>query len=206
MRSRRRPAWWPPTRARASACLLPTAATYVVGRRHHDRLYDCRLRPGRGWHDRREPQRQLLGAERCTGNVVFGGGGFGKTTAIAATGTSVPGLDISSVAGANAALASIDAALQRSTRAVLRSVRSRTASPRRSRTCKIRLRTLGLSQPHPGHQLRSGNGEPVAGPGVAASWYGDGGASQPDAARSAQAPPVRRLRQRRSDNSAAAVS
>jgi flagellin len=65
-----------------------------------------------------------------TGNVVFGGGGFGKTTAIAATGTSVSGLDISTVAGANAALSSIDAALQSidSSRASLGAVQNRFTS------------------------------------------------------------------------------
>jgi flagellin len=60
------------------------------------------------------------------GNVVFAGA-FANTTAIAATGTAVSGLDISTVAGANAALASIDAALQTidSSRASLGAIQNR---------------------------------------------------------------------------------
>jgi flagellin len=64
-----------------------------------------------------------------TGSVVFGGA-FSNTTAIAATGTSVAGLDISTVAGANAALSSIDAALATvsSSRASLGAVQNRFSS------------------------------------------------------------------------------
>ncbi|MDQ2763545.1 MAG: flagellin [Pseudomonadota bacterium] len=64
-----------------------------------------------------------------TGNVVFGGA-FANTTAIAATGTAVSGVDISTVAGSNAALASIDAALQtiNSTRASLGAIQNRFTS------------------------------------------------------------------------------
>ena len=64
-----------------------------------------------------------------TGSVVFGGA-FANTQAIAATGTAVSGLDISTVAGANAALSSIDAALQTidSTRASLGAVQNRFTS------------------------------------------------------------------------------
>jgi len=64
-----------------------------------------------------------------TGSVVFAGA-FANTTAIAATGTSVSGLDISSVAGANAALSSIDAALATvsSSRASLGAVQNRFSS------------------------------------------------------------------------------
>ncbi len=47
-----------------------------------------------------------------SGNVVFAQtGGFNGTTAIASTGTAISTLDISNVAGANAALTAIDAAL-----------------------------------------------------------------------------------------------
>ena len=65
-----------------------------------------------------------------TGNVVFGGALNNLSTAIAATGTSVAGLDISTVAGANAALSSIDAALQTidSTRASLGAIQNRFTS------------------------------------------------------------------------------
>jgi flagellin len=64
-----------------------------------------------------------------TGSVAFGGA-FANTTAIAATGTAVSGLDISTVAGANAALSSIDAALQSidSSRASLGAVQNRFTS------------------------------------------------------------------------------
>jgi flagellin len=64
-----------------------------------------------------------------TGNVVFAGA-FANTTAIAATGTSVSGLDISTVAGANAALSSIDAALASidSSRASLGAIQNRFTS------------------------------------------------------------------------------
>jgi flagellin len=64
-----------------------------------------------------------------TGSVVFGGA-FSNTTAIAATGTSVAGLDISTVAGANAALSSIAAALATvsSSRASLGAVQNRFSS------------------------------------------------------------------------------
>ena len=57
-------------------------------------------------------------------------GAFANTTAIAATGTSVAGLDISSVAGANAALASADAALAtiNSSRASLGAIQNRFSS------------------------------------------------------------------------------
>ena len=64
-----------------------------------------------------------------TGNVVFAGA-FGNTTAIAATGTAVSGVDVSTVAGANAALSSIDAALATidSTRASLGAIQNRFTS------------------------------------------------------------------------------
>ncbi|MDQ2928368.1 MAG: flagellin [Pseudomonadota bacterium] len=64
-----------------------------------------------------------------SGNVVFAGA-FANTTAIAATGTAVAGLDVSSVAGANAALSSIDAALQTidSSRASLGAIQNRFTS------------------------------------------------------------------------------
>jgi flagellin len=64
-----------------------------------------------------------------TGNVVFAGA-FANTTAIAATGTAVSGLDISTVAGANAALSSVDAALQtiNSSRASLGAIQNRFSS------------------------------------------------------------------------------
>ena len=45
-----------------------------------------------------------------TGNVVFGGA-FSSTNAITATGTAIAAVDVSTVAGANAALGAIDAAL-----------------------------------------------------------------------------------------------
>jgi flagellin len=63
-----------------------------------------------------------------TGNVVFAQtAGFNNTTAIAATGTAVGALDITSVAGANAALSSIDAALStvNSSRASLGAIQNR---------------------------------------------------------------------------------
>jgi flagellin len=65
-----------------------------------------------------------------SGNVVFAGVMGALSTAIAATGTAVSGLDISSVAGANAALSSIDAALQTidSTRASLGAIQNRFTS------------------------------------------------------------------------------
>ncbi len=66
-----------------------------------------------------------------SGNVVFAQAtGFNNTTAIAATGTAVGALDISTVAGANAALSSIDAALATvdSTRASLGAVQNRFSS------------------------------------------------------------------------------
>ncbi|MDQ6685646.1 MAG: flagellin [Pseudomonadota bacterium] len=66
-----------------------------------------------------------------TGNVVFAQtGGFVGTNAIAATGTAVGALDISTVNGANAALASIDAALRLvdGTRAQLGAVQNRFSS------------------------------------------------------------------------------
>ena len=66
-----------------------------------------------------------------TGNVVFAqAAGFASTNAIAATGTAVGAVDISSVAGANAALSSIDAALQtvNSSRASLGAIQNRFSS------------------------------------------------------------------------------
>ena len=66
-----------------------------------------------------------------TGSVVFAqAAGFANTTAIAGTGTAVSALDISSVAGANAALSSIDAALQtvNSSRASLGAIQNRFSS------------------------------------------------------------------------------
>jgi flagellin len=65
-----------------------------------------------------------------SGSVVFGGVMGALSTAIAATGTAVSGLDISTVAGSNAALASLDAALQTidSTRASLGAVQNRFTS------------------------------------------------------------------------------
>ena len=63
-----------------------------------------------------------------SGNVVFAqAGGLNSTTAIASTGTAVSAIDISSVAGSNAALTAIDAALQtvNSTRANLGAVQNR---------------------------------------------------------------------------------
>ena len=66
-----------------------------------------------------------------SGNVVFAqASGFGNTTAIASTGTAVGALDISSVAGANAALSSIDAALASvdSNRASLGAIQNRFTS------------------------------------------------------------------------------
>ena len=66
-----------------------------------------------------------------TGNVAFTQtGGFANSTAIAATGTAVGAIDISSVGGANAALSSIDAALQtvNSSRAALGAVQNRFSS------------------------------------------------------------------------------
>ena len=66
-----------------------------------------------------------------SGNVVFAqAAGFAGTTAIAATGTAIGAVDISSVNGANAALSSIDAALQtvNSSRASLGAVQNRFSS------------------------------------------------------------------------------
>jgi flagellin len=63
-----------------------------------------------------------------SGSVVFAqAGGLNSTTAIASTGTAVSAMDISTVAGANAALTAIDAALQtvNSTRADLGAVQNR---------------------------------------------------------------------------------
>ena len=63
-----------------------------------------------------------------SGNVVFAQtGGLSSTTAIAATGTSVSAMDVSTVAGANAALTAIDAALQsvNASRATLGAVQNR---------------------------------------------------------------------------------
>ena len=61
-----------------------------------------------------------------TGNVVFGGA-FASTSAIAATGTAISAVDISTVAGANAALVSVDAALTtvNSNRAALGAIQNR---------------------------------------------------------------------------------
>ena len=66
-----------------------------------------------------------------SGSVVFAQtGGLNSSTAIAGTGTSVSAMDISTVAGSNAALTSIDAALQtvNSTRAALGAVQNRFSS------------------------------------------------------------------------------
>ena len=66
-----------------------------------------------------------------SGNVVFAqAAGFVNSSAIAASGTAVGALDISTVAGANAALSSIDAALQTvdSTRASLGAIQNRFSS------------------------------------------------------------------------------
>ena len=66
-----------------------------------------------------------------SGNLVFAQvAGFISTTAIASTGTAVGALDISTVAGANAALSSIDAALSTvdSSRASLGAIQNRFAS------------------------------------------------------------------------------
>ena len=66
-----------------------------------------------------------------SGNVVFAQtAGFNNTSAIAATGTAVGALDISTVAGANAALSSVDAALSTvsSSRASLGAVQNRFSS------------------------------------------------------------------------------
>jgi flagellin len=66
-----------------------------------------------------------------SGNVVFAqAAGFNNTSAIAATGTAVGAIDISTVAGANAALSSIDAALATvdSSRAQLGAVQNRFSS------------------------------------------------------------------------------
>jgi flagellin len=64
-----------------------------------------------------------------TGNVVFGGA-FSNTTAIAATGTALSAVDISTVNGANTALASVDAALSsiNTTRAQLGALQNRFSS------------------------------------------------------------------------------
>ena len=82
-----------------------------------------------------------------SGNLVFAqAAGFANSTAIASTGTAVGALDISTVAGANAALSPARPRLARSCspRAGLPSVRSRTASRRRSATCRRRPRTSRL--------------------------------------------------------------
>jgi len=66
-----------------------------------------------------------------TGNVVFAqAAGLVSTTAIAATGTAVSAIDISTVAGANAALSSMDAALTsvNSSRASLGAIQNRFSS------------------------------------------------------------------------------
>ncbi len=66
-----------------------------------------------------------------TGSVVFAQtAGLVSTTAIAATGTALNALDISTVAGANAALASVDAALNSvtSSRATLGAIQNRFSS------------------------------------------------------------------------------
>jgi flagellin len=66
-----------------------------------------------------------------TGNVVFAQTtGLISTTAIAATGTAVGAVDVSTVAGANAALSSVDAALQSvsSSRASLGAIQNRFSS------------------------------------------------------------------------------
>ena len=66
-----------------------------------------------------------------SGSVVFAqAGGLSSTTAITGTGTAVSAIDISSVAGANAALSAVDAALQTisSTRASLGAVQNRFSS------------------------------------------------------------------------------
>ena len=63
-----------------------------------------------------------------SGNVVFAQtGGFASSTAIAATGTAMNAVDISTVAGANAALAAVDAALTtvNSSRASLGAIQNR---------------------------------------------------------------------------------
>jgi flagellin len=64
-----------------------------------------------------------------TGNVVFAGA-FAATDAIAATGTAISAVDISTVAGANAALSAIDAALTQvnSSRATLGAIQNRFSS------------------------------------------------------------------------------
>jgi flagellin len=63
-----------------------------------------------------------------SGNVVFAqAGGLNSTTAIAGTGTAVSAIDVSTVAGSNAALTALDAALQTidTTRAQLGAVQNR---------------------------------------------------------------------------------
>ena len=64
-----------------------------------------------------------------SGNVVFGGA-FASTNAIAATGTAIAAVDISTVAGANTALVSIDAALAtvNNSRASLGAIQNRFSS------------------------------------------------------------------------------
>ena len=61
-----------------------------------------------------------------TGNIVFAGA-FANTNAVASTGTSIAAVDISTVAGANAALSAVDAALAsvNSNRATLGAVQNR---------------------------------------------------------------------------------
>ncbi|HUP08551.1 MAG TPA: flagellin, partial [Caldimonas sp.] len=64
-----------------------------------------------------------------TGNVVFAGA-FAATDAIAATGTAISAIDISTLAGANAALSAVDAALTQvdSSRAALGAIQNRFTS------------------------------------------------------------------------------
>jgi flagellin len=64
-----------------------------------------------------------------TGNMVFAGA-FSATDAIASTGTAVSAIDVSTVAGANAALSAIDAALTQvnSSRAALGAIQNRFSS------------------------------------------------------------------------------
>ena len=125
-----------------------------------------------------------------SGSVVFAqAGGLNSSTAIAGTGTSVSAMDISTVAGSNAALTSIDAALQtiNSSRAALGAVQNRFSSTIENLQTAER-EPVGLAQPHPGRRLRRGNREPVARPGAAAGRHGDDRAGQPAAAAGAAAP------------------
>ena len=109
------------------------------GRNITDVICGCRihqlaghgLRSRRGWYVRRHDQRIYTAPSGTSGNVVFAQtGGLNATPAIAATGTAVGAIDISTVAGANAALSSIDAALQTvsSSRASLGAVQNRFSS------------------------------------------------------------------------------